>query len=100
MDFVSDCLAGGRPIRAADPSSREMRVQYCYSQARPARDNGPEFRGHVMAGWSEERRVRLHIEPGKPMHNAYIESFNGPLREEHLNANWLVCTEPQLGAVQ
>jgi putative transposase len=41
-------------------------------------DNGPEFRGRVLAGWSEERRVRLqHIEPGKPVQNAYIESFNG-----------------------
>ena len=54
-------------------------------------DNGPEFRGRVLAGWSEERRVRLqHIEPGKPVQNAYIESFNGRLRVECLNGN-LVC---------
>jgi hypothetical protein len=52
-------------------------------------DNGPEFRGRVLAAWSEERGVRLEfIQPGKPTQNAYIESFNGRLRDECLNANW------------
>ena len=52
-------------------------------------DNGPEFRGRVSAAWSEERGVRLEfIQPGKPVQNAYAESFNGRLREECLNANW------------
>ena len=52
-------------------------------------DNGPEFRGRALAAWSEERRVRLEfIQPGKPVQNAYIESFNGRLRDECLNANW------------
>src|ERR1700748_2504677 len=54
-------------------------------------DNGPEFRGRVLAGWSEERRVRLQfIDPGKPMQNCFIESFNGRLREECLNAHWFL----------
>ena len=52
-------------------------------------DNGPEFRGRALAAWSEQRRVRLEfIQPGKPAQNAYIESFNGRLRDECLNANW------------
>src|SRR5437588_20121 len=52
-------------------------------------DNGPEFRGRVLAAWSEQRGVRLEfIQPGKPAQNAYIESFNGRLRDECLNANW------------
>ena len=52
-------------------------------------DNGPEFRGRVLTAWSEERGVRLEfIQPGKPTQNAYIESFNGRLRDECLNANW------------
>jgi putative transposase len=52
-------------------------------------DNGPEFRGRALAAWSEERGVRLEfIQPGKPVQNAYVESFNGPLRDECLNANW------------
>jgi putative transposase len=52
-------------------------------------DNGPEFRRRALAAWSEERGVRLEfIQPGKPTQNAYIESFNGRLRDECLNANW------------
>src|SRR5207253_6941128 len=52
-------------------------------------DNGPEFRSRALAGWSEERGVRLEfIQPGKPVQNAYVESFNGRLRDECLNANW------------
>jgi putative transposase len=52
-------------------------------------DNGPEFRGRALPAWSEERGVRLEfIQPGKPVQNAYVESFNGRLRDECLNANW------------
>ena len=52
-------------------------------------DNGPEFRGRALAAWSEQSGVRLEfIQPGKPVQNAYIESFNGRLRDECLNANW------------
>src|ERR1051325_5198491 len=48
-----------------------------------------DFRGRAMAAWSEERGVRLEfIQPGKPVQNAYAESFNGRLRDECLNANW------------
>jgi len=47
------------------------------------------FRGRTLPAWSEERGVRLEfIQPGKPVQNAYAESFNGRLREEFLNANW------------
>ena len=46
-------------------------------------DNGPEFRGRALAAWSQERGVRLElIQPGKPVQNAYVESFNGRLRDE------------------
>jgi hypothetical protein len=59
-------------------------------------DNGPEFRGWALAAWSAERGVRFEfIQPGKPMQNAYGESFNGRLRDECLNANWFTserCT--------
>ena len=52
-------------------------------------DNGPEFRERALAAWSEERGVRLEfIQPDKPVQNAYVESFNGRLRDECLNANW------------
>jgi transposase InsO family protein len=46
-------------------------------------DNGPAFRGRALAAWSQERGVRLgFIQPGKPVQNAYLESFNGRLRDE------------------
>jgi putative transposase len=54
-------------------------------------DNGPEFRSRVLLTWAEQWRVELQfIEPGKPMQNAFAESFNGRLRDECLNANWFL----------
>ena len=114
MDFVSDCVAGGRTIRAltlVDDYTREclaievdtslggVRVRRVLEGVLEKRgkpeaivvDNGPEFHGRALAGRSEERRVHLQfIEPGKPSQNCFIESFNGRLREECLNANWFV----------
>jgi len=112
MDFVSDCVSTGKVIRMltlVDECTREcpaievdtslggLRVRRVLDRIVSARglpeaivlDNGPEFRGRVLAAWSEERGVRLEfIQPGKPVQNAYVESFNGRLRDECLNANW------------
>ena len=97
MDFVSDCTAGGRIIRAltlVDDYTREClaievdtslggeRVRRVLEAVLEKRgkpeaivlDNGPEFRSRVLAGWSEERRVQLQfIDPGKPMQNCFTE---------------------------
>ena len=52
-------------------------------------DNGPEGPSRAMFGWSERTGVRLRfIEPGKPIQNAFVESFNGRLRDECLNQHW------------
>jgi putative transposase len=52
-------------------------------------DNALEFCGRVMLTWAHDRGVTLRlIEPGKPNQNAYIESFNGRLRDECLNEHW------------
>ena len=52
-------------------------------------DNGKEFCGKAMITWAHERGVELRlIEPGKPNQNAYVESFNGRLRDECLNEHW------------
>lgn len=52
-------------------------------------DNALECCGRVMLTWAHERGVTLRlIEPGKPNQNAYIESFNGRLRDECLNEHW------------
>jgi putative transposase len=48
-----------------------------------------EFAGQVLDQWAHERGVTLHfIEPGKPVQNAYAESFNGRFRDECLNESW------------
>ncbi len=112
MDFVSDCVSRGKVIRMltiVDDCTREcpvievdtslggLRVRRVLDRMAIERglpeaivvDNGPEFRGRALAAWSEERGVRLEfIQPGRPVQNAYIESFNGRLRDECLNANW------------
>ncbi len=52
-------------------------------------DNGPELRGRDLDRWAYENGVKLFfIDPGKPMQNASIESFNGRFREECLDQNW------------
>ena len=57
-------------------------------------DSGKEFTGKAMLTWAHERGVTLRlIEPGKPNQNAYIESFNGRLRDECLNEHWFTSLE-------
>jgi putative transposase len=60
-------------------------------------DNGPEFAGNEMDAWAYSNGVKLDfIRPGKPNENAFIESFNGRLREECLNDNqFLTLIEAQ-----
>jgi putative transposase len=112
IDFMSDCVNRGKVIRMltmVDDCTREcpaievdtslggLRVRRVLDRVAAERglpeaivlDNGPEFRGRALAAWSEERGVRLEfIQPGKPVQNAFVESFNGRLRDECLNANW------------
>ena len=52
-------------------------------------DNGPEFAGRALDLWTHQRRVQLDfIQPGKPVQNAFVESFNGKFRDECLNQHW------------
>jgi putative transposase len=112
MDFVSDAVSTGKVIRMltlvddykreypaieVDTSPGGIRVcrvldRVLAQRGRPeaiVADNGPEFRSRALAAWSEERGVRLEfVQPGKPVQNAHVESFNGRLRDECLNANW------------
>ena len=54
-------------------------------------DNGPEFAGKALDEWAYRRGVKLNfIRPGKPVENAFAESFNGRLRDECLNINWFM----------
>jgi putative transposase len=114
LDFVHDRLIDGRGFRALtviDEWSRESlaievdvsltgeRVKRVLERLSDGRglpaiiqtDNGPEFTGRVLDQWAFERGVKLKfIEPGKPIQNAFIESFNSRLREECLNEHVFV----------
>jgi putative transposase len=109
LDFVSDQLACGRRFRILaifDDCTRECLATVAdtsLSGGRVAReldrlivlrgkpkmivsDNGTELTSNAILGWSDQTQVGWHyIAPGKPMQNAFIESFNGRLRDEFLN---------------
>lgn len=112
MDFVSDALANGRRIKCltvADDFSHEcvqIAVDHGIGGAYVVRlldeaacfrgypqavrtDNGPEFTSRAFIAWTQQRGIEhLLIEPGRPMQNGYIESFNGKFRDECLNEHW------------
>jgi putative transposase len=117
MDFVSDVTAGGRRFRifaVVDDFTREVLtlvvdtsiggLRVCRELAVIAAvrglpklivmDNGPEFTGKALDAWAYQVGVKLHfIRPGKPVENAYVESFNGKLRNECLNQHWFLDLE-------
>ena len=74
-------LPGGRVIRELEAViARRGLPRQCVS------DNGPEFNGLAMLSWAQDLGLDWHyIEPGKPQQNAFVESFNGRLRDEFLN---------------
>jgi putative transposase len=46
-------------------------------------DNGPESTSRHFLAWCAQKKIELvHIQPGKPMQNGYVESFYGRLRDE------------------
>lgn len=112
MDFVFDELANGRKIKtltvvddcskecialAADTSIPALYVTRLLDEAIGQRglpkvirsDNGPEFAGRIMQTWAAQRGIEHRfIQPGKPIQNAFIESFNGKFRDECLSQHW------------
>ncbi len=112
LDFVADQLADGRRFRAltvVDVFTREslaievgqslkgedvVRVlsRIGLQRAVPKTlfcDNGTEFTSQAMDLWAYHAGVRIDFSrPGKPTDNAYVESFNGTLRLECLDAHW------------
>jgi putative transposase len=109
MDFVHDALADGRPFRiltVVDQWSRSSPLPEVASRMsghtvgaaldrvlgtapRPRSitvDHGTEFQSRALEDWAYRRGVQLDfIRPGKPVENAFIEAFNGRLRDECLN---------------
>jgi putative transposase len=112
MDFVFDRVASGRAIKCltiVDDATHEavavlpehsiggnhlvrLLDEVCARRGKPKiirTDNGKEFTGRAMLTWAHRNGVLLRlIEPGKPNQNAYVESFNGRLRDECLNEHW------------
>ncbi|GMV49554.1 MAG: hypothetical protein AMXMBFR67_10970 [Nitrospira sp.] len=111
MDFVHDTLADGRPFRiltVVDNWSRHspvLEAGFRMSGRSVAAaldrvlgdgpgprsitvDHGTEFQSRALEDWAYRRSVQLDfIRPGKPVENAFIESFNGRLRDECLNVH-------------
>lgn len=112
MDFTSDTLSHGgkfRTLNIIDDCTREcLEIEIARNLPSAAViavlerlewyrglpkeivvDNGPEFTSKKMIKWACNKGVNLHyIGPGKPIQNAFVESFNGRFRDECLNQYW------------
>lgn len=112
IDFVSDQLGSGRrfriftimddytrqwPTTIVDTSISGTRLVRALEELATTHplpkafvcDNGTEFTSGAFLSWAEKRGIELRfIQPGKPNQNAFVESFNGKLRLECLNAHW------------
>jgi putative transposase len=114
MDFVSDALTTGRALRTftlIDSYTKEslaIEVNTGISSRQVTRvlervmaergvpgsircDNGPEFTSLFFIEWCKDQGVTvIHIQPGKPVQNGHVESFNGRFRDECLNPNLFI----------
>ncbi|EMP03933.1 putative insertion element IS407 [Leptospira santarosai str. HAI1380] len=112
MDFMSDSLYSGRRFRILNviddygrlaivtqpefsiPSERVVRIlnEAVEVYGLPKQivvDNGHEFTSKYFLKWAQGKGIDIHFTtPGKPIENAFIESFNGKMRNECLNENW------------
>lgn len=124
LDFVHDRTAGGRAFRCLsvlDIATRECPVihvdtsipakvvtgvldRLIETRGKPQNiitDNGPEFTANAFLSWAEKHQIRvIHINPGKPMENAFIESFQGKLRDECLNLHWFTALADARGKIE
>lgn len=112
LDFVHDVVGTGQRVRVLsvlDAYTREclaLEMDTSFASRRVTRvlerlitergrpeslrcDNGPEMTSRHFLAWCVERKIQLvHIEPGRPMQNGRVESFQGKFRDECLNVNW------------
>ena len=112
LDFLCDAVAGGRAIcvlSVVDNFTREclaLETDISFGSQRVTRvlddvivrrgtpkalrmDNGPQLTSRHFLAWCVERKIATnYIQPGKPVQNGHVESFNGRFRDECLNVNW------------
>jgi len=124
LDFIHDQLSNGQKFRAltiVDVFTREAIAIEVGQRLRGAHvvevlnrlvrqrrapkylfaDNGSEFTGHLVDLWAYHHGVRIDFSrPGKPTDNAYIETFNGSLRDECLNLHWLDTIAEARGLIE
>jgi len=124
MDFVTDSLSDGGKIRVLTVLDSFTRECLALKAARslPSRevtevldkvislrgrprtiqvDNGSEFTSKHVDAWAYCNGIEMDfIRPGKPVDNAHIESFNGRLRDECLNARWFESVDDARQALQ
>jgi putative transposase len=117
LDFMHDALASGRRLRVLmviDDYTREClatEIERGFSSQRVISilerigcvrglpttlrfDNGAELTSHAMLRWGAERGIELHfIDPGKPIQNAHVESYNGRARDEFLNLHMFLTLD-------
>lgn len=117
MDFISDQLSFGKRVKGLtvvdvfskfnhalefDYGLNGFRViqileNVCDFETAPeviTVDNGPEFICLALDKWASQKGIKLHFSrPGKPTDNAFIESFNGKVRDEFLNLHWFLSLE-------
>jgi len=114
LDFIHDQMANGRRFRilnivddvtreclAAIPDTSISGVRVAREltlliarRGRPGMivsDNGTEFTSNAILAWSQDHQIEWHYTaPGKPTQNAYVESFNGRMRDELLNESLFI----------
>lgn len=124
MDFVADSLFNGsrfRVLTVVDNFSREClavetgqgirgeqvvtvlnRLKYIRGVPTSIRvDNGSEFVSKAVDKWAYDNKVALDFSrPGKPIDNAFVESFNGSFRDECLNVNWFLSFEDACAKIE
>jgi putative transposase len=102
-DFTREAIAieVGRSI----PGARVVRVLERLATGRGlpraiVLDNGPEFTSRVLDQWAYGAGVELRfIQPGKPVQNAFVESFNGKFRDECLNQSWFLSLSDAIQSI-
>lgn len=123
MDFTSDQLADGRRIRTLNivdvftreclvievapslPAQRVVRVpeRVLDERGTPQRitvDNGPEFISRTVDALAYQRKIIMDfIQPGKPMQNGFIESFNGKFRDECQDRHWFTSLDDAIATI-